>query len=150
MTHTYRPARTRSRRIRKTQLPRSIYLLPDGRIMYLRYNKNPIANSARPYITADDGKNHPAYIPPLPEQIWRKHHVQNPARNRRAYPVQTELAKLLRLPKTCAQPAARTQLAELADWLAVMYRLTETTSASPDRQHTAPQPEPLRSARLLS
>lgn len=137
MTHTYRPVRTRSRRIRKTPLPENIDLLPDGRIMYLRYNKNPIAKSARPYIAADDETSCPAYIPPLPDQIWRKYPVLNPA-------------DLLRLPKTGTKPTAQTRLSELADWLAVMYRLAETASAEPGQQHTGCQPADLRAARLFS
>jgi len=150
MINTYRPARTRSRRVRKTPLPNTIYFLPDGRIMYLRYNKNPIARSARPYIAADDGTSHPAYIPPLPDQIWRKYPVLNPANTRQAAAAQIELAKLLRLPKTGAKPNARARLCELADWLAVMYRLTETASARPDQRHVGHQPADLRSTRLLS
>lgn len=142
MTHTYRPVRIRSRRIKKTPLPSNIYLLPDGRIMYLRYNRNPITGTSRPYIAADDGVSHPAYIPPLPDQIWRKYPVLNPANTRQAAAVQIELAKILRLPKTSARPTAQTRLSELADWLAVMYRLTETASARPSAN--------LRTARVLS
>ena len=150
MTHTYRPVRTRSRRIRKTPLHENIYLLPDGRIMYLQYNKNPIAKTSRPYIAADDGTSCPAYIPPLPDQIWRKYPVLNPADIRQAAAAQIELAKLLRLPKTGTKPTAQTRLSELADWLAVMYRLAETASAEPGQEHTDRQPADLRAARLFS
>ena len=122
MTNTHRLLRTRTRRLRTTSLPTSIYHLPDGRIIYLRYHTNPVTGCARPYIAADDGHSCPAYLPPLPQQIWQKHPVLNPARIRQAAAVQLELAKLLKLTGSTAE----LRLTELITWLAVMYRLADT------------------------
>ena len=100
--------------------------------MYIWYNKNPITGTARPYIAADDGTTHQAYIPPLPDQIQQKYPALNPSDTRMAAAMQIKLAKLLRLPKMDPEPTAEERLSQLADWLAVMYRLTDTvpTAAS--------------------
>ncbi|HJK30724.1 MAG TPA: hypothetical protein O0Y04_05035, partial [Methanocorpusculum sp.] len=110
MIHTYRPMRTRSRRTRRVSVFSNVYRLPDGRIMYIWYNKNPITGTARPYIAADDGTTHQAYIPPLPDQIQQKYPALNPSDTRMAAAMQIKLAKLLRLPKMDPEPTAEERL----------------------------------------
>ncbi|HJK71302.1 MAG TPA: hypothetical protein O0X51_05340 [Methanocorpusculum sp.] len=134
MIHTYRPMRTRSRRTRRVSVFSNVYRLPDGRIMYIWYNKNPITGTARPYIAADDGTTHQAYIPPLPDQIQQKYPALNPSDTRMAAAMQIKLAKLLRLPKMDPEPTAEERLSQLADWLAVMYRLTDTVPTAAEQQ----------------
>ena len=126
MIHTYRPLRTRSRRTRRVSVFSNVYRLPDGRIMYIWYNKNPITGTARPYIAADDGTTHQAYIPPLPDQIRQKYPALNPSDTRMAAAMQIKLDKLLRLPKMETEPIAEERQAQLADWLTGMYRIKET------------------------
>ena len=95
MIHTYRPMRTRSRSTRRVSVFSNVYRLPDGRIMYIWYNKNPITGTARPYIAADDGTTHQAYIPPLPDQIQQNTAALNPSYTRNASAMQTKIAKHL-------------------------------------------------------
>ncbi|MDV0443417.1 hypothetical protein [Methanorbis rubei] len=133
------PPRFVCRRTSYYTAPEKTYRLPDGRIMYISYHQNPIAKTSRPYIAADGigESGHCAYIPPLPMQILQKYPILNPKNIRTVTAAQLELARLLKIPRSGTFVNSTERLAELIDWLAIMYRLEETGASGKKDVETA-------------